>query len=280
MKLVIVLATTATTALTVSAQAQTFGRAVSGDGDLNLTSYINAFDTAGGGTAFSSLADGFQIYERGVSPSIPFNLADDSAGSFGGDVIGIVKTADTDPFFGVSDTDNGDTSGPVSAQFVFDVSSATTDLFISADIAAMGDFESVDSFVISYAFGSDALTPLFTAVFFDTGEEEGTASGPGAMDGTPTGNPALLYTLDSGTEVSLNDPLAIDGVLLTNEFATFSSSLLTPTAGTLTIDITVDTDGGEGFAFRNLTIAIPEPGSFLLFGAGLGLLTTRRKRYA
>ena len=50
----------------------------------NLTSFNNL------APAFSSAGDGFQKYQRGVSPTIPFSVLDDSDGSFPPDSLGII----------------------------------------------------------------------------------------------------------------------------------------------------------------------------------------------
>ena len=117
-----------------------------GGTSLNLTSFNNPFDGA-----FGSAGDGFQVYQRFVSPSIPFALLDDSETIFTADTLGIIEESDTEPFFGVVDTVNGDNpGGAVSASWVFDVS-GFTDLSLAIDIAAMGDFESSDTFSFSVA---------------------------------------------------------------------------------------------------------------------------------
>lgn len=114
---------------------------LTGDADINLTNFTQ--DSTAGWNA----GDGFDIFQRGVSPTIPFALADDSAGSFEPDALGIVDADDTNPFFGVVDTQNSNNNGPVSAEWTFDISGAA-DPYISVDLAAMGDFESSDDYVI------------------------------------------------------------------------------------------------------------------------------------
>ena len=94
---------------------------------------------------FGSSGDAFGIFARGISDSIPFSLQDDSVSVFTADTLGIIGETDSDQFFGIVDTENGDNSGPVAAEWVFDISGAS-DLSLSIDMAAMGDFESSDSF--------------------------------------------------------------------------------------------------------------------------------------
>ena len=88
-----------------------------GSASQNLVSFTD--DPA---IPFTSAGDGFNKFQRGVSPSIPFAVADDSAGSYPPDNLGVIKTGNTDEFFGIVDTNNGDTLGrDVVATWVFDV---------------------------------------------------------------------------------------------------------------------------------------------------------------
>ncbi|MEN7344197.1 MAG: hypothetical protein AAAFM81_14700, partial [Pseudomonadota bacterium] len=199
------------------------------DGDsVNLLSYDNPFTDA-----FSSAGDGFQIYQRGVSPTIPFSLVDDSISVFPTDTLGIVDELDTAPFFGATDTDNNDTTGPVSATWVFDVMGAS-DLALSIDFAAMGDFETSDTLVVTYQFDGGTTETAFTM----TVDEAAT----------------LDYTLASGTVVTLSDPAAIQGTFLDNTFQTFSAPLAGEGAE-LTVTLTIETNGGsEALALRNIAV--------------------------
>ena len=70
-----------------------------GSSSQRLISFTNPF--AG---AFSSAGDGFQVYQRLVSPSIPFAVLDDSLTIFPADSLGIIGEADADTFFGIVDT--------------------------------------------------------------------------------------------------------------------------------------------------------------------------------
>ena len=206
---------------------------------VNLVSFDNAY-----ADAFSSSGDGAQVYQRGVSPSIPFAVLDDTLVTFPGDTLGIVDDTDADPFFGVTDTLNDDNpTGEVSATWVFDIA-GQDDLTVSIDLAAMGDFESDDSFVFEASIdGAEAVT-LFEAV----ADEDG----------------ALTYTLADGTQVSLDDPLSVGGIALSNELTEFAAAI-EGTGAELTLNFRAVTDGGsEGFAFRNIVVKsgadIEEPG--------------------
>jgi hypothetical protein len=115
---------------------------------------------------FTSNADGFQKFQRGVSVTIPFAVLDDSAGTFPPDTLGIIKTGNTDEFFGIVDTNNPDTGGSdVVSTWVFDISGASN-LFLAIDMGAMGDFEAAsDFFNWSYSIdGSPAQTAFQSSV--------------------------------------------------------------------------------------------------------------------
>jgi len=204
-----------------------------GSASQNLTSFTNPWNGA-----FSSLGDGFQKYQRGVSATIPFALADDSLSIFTGDSHGVIKEGNTDVFFGAADTVNGDTSGPVSATWVFDVSGASG-LGLSIDIGAMGDFESNDTFVWTYSL--DGGVPQ--TAFENTVDEAG----------------SYTYTLEGGSSFTLNDPILVNGMILTNDLVTFSTTLI-GTGSELTITFTADTNGGsEAFVFQNLVVTSGNP---------------------
>jgi predicted extracellular nuclease len=160
---------------------------------------------------------------------------DDSAGSFPGDTQGIIKTGNTDEFFGIVDTNNGDTGGrDVVATWIFDITGAPG-IELSIDMGAMGDFESSDWFEWAYSIDGG----LTEVAFASTVDEAGSHT----------------YTLESGTVVTLNDPMLMNGVVLTNDLAPFS----TPLRGTgteLTLTLTANTNGGsEAIAFQNLILA-------------------------
>lgn len=220
-------------------------RDLSSDGPLNVISF---------GTdapAFSSPGDGFEIFQRGVSPSIPFAVLDDSAIGFPTDSLGIVTEANTAPFFGVTDTINADNAGGVAynATWQFAVGGAT-DLNVSIDMGAMGDFEASDTFMWSYSFDGGPATPLFDLVVDEAG--------------------ARTYTLAGGAAFTLNDPIDVGAAPLSNVLQAVSA----PIAGsgeTLSLTLTASTDGGsEAVVFQNLVIsqggggAGPLPGDLVI----------------
>ncbi|MEM7610593.1 MAG: endonuclease/exonuclease/phosphatase family protein [Pseudomonadota bacterium] len=195
---------------------------------IGLLSYDNPSTDA-----FSSPGDGFQIYQRGFSGSIPFSVLDDSLVTFTSDTLGIIDDNNLNPFFGATDTVNGDNAGPVTATWVFDVSGGS-DLALLVDIGAMGDFETSDTFTFSYSFDGGAASDAISIVVDEAGSVD--------------------YVLASGTMVSLDDPMTIDGVALTNVLQTFAAGL-EGSGDELTITFTASTDGGsEALAFQNLRI--------------------------
>ncbi|MFN3165529.1 MAG: PEP-CTERM sorting domain-containing protein [Phycisphaeraceae bacterium] len=249
-------------------QAQIAGAIRPGDdlGGLNLVSYTNPWQATVAGfefdSFFSSGADGFNIYKRGTSQSVPFALADDSISVFPTDSQGIIDENDTDPFFGIVDTWNIDTENPptdgntgpydpVTATWVFDISSATADVEVTIDLAAMGDFEADDSFTFSVGLDAGPVSQVGALTFLDT-------------DGGTT-LPGVDYTLANGTTVTtLDDPMQFNGTTLTNVFATFSLGTIagSASASTLTLELSANANGGsEAVALRN--IIIDEPGTVL-----------------
>jgi predicted extracellular nuclease len=183
---------------------------------------------------FSSPADGFTKFRRGVSPSIPFAVLDDSLVIFPGDRFGIIKDGNTDEFFGVADTVNNDTSGPVTATWVFNITDATK-LALSINMGAMGDFESADVFRWDYSIDGGPVTTIFQNTVNEAGSH--------------------TYTLEGGGMFTLNDPMLVDGTILTNDLATFTK----PLAGTgsfLTLSLTAETNGSdEAFVFQDIVIS-------------------------
>ena len=201
--------------------------------------------------AFGSPADGFQVFQSGVSPTIPFALVDDSFSVFPADTSGIVDNSPDSPgfrsdaWFGIVDTENPDNpSGEATATWMFDISGAVG-LEVSVDIAAIGSFDEEDSFVWTYSIDGSAPEELFTSSV----DEGGT----------------LTYTLADGDTFTVDDPLLVtnaqdETTLLTNEFQTISS-LLSSTGDTLTLMLTAISNGddaasfaSEAYAFDNILI--------------------------
>ncbi|SFI97387.1 hypothetical protein SAMN05216258_111143 [Albimonas pacifica] len=213
---------------------------LTGAADVNLVSYANAFTDA-----FSSSGDGAQIYDRDASASIPFAVLDDSLATFPADALGIVDDTNLDPFFGVTDTVNGDNpTGEVEATWVFDIA-GQDDLSVSLDLGAMGDFEADDAFAFEVSIDDGPATTLFEAV----ADEDG----------------ALTYRLAGGAEIALDDPLTVEGIALSNELTQFAKAI-EGTGSQLTLTFRGATDGGsEAFAFQNIVVrsgaTIEQPGA-------------------
>jgi len=194
---------------------------------FNLIDYQNSYTGA-----FSSGGDGFQKYQRGVSVSIPYSVLDDTT-TYTSDELGIVNSSNNEEFFGITDTKNGDNSGDVVSSWVFDIN-GKTDLGLQIDIGAMGDFESSDVFIITASIDGAPAVEVFNTI------TDGSAS--------------LTYTLESGKTVSLNDPLMINGTVLSN-ILTPVRAAISGNGSELTIRLTAYADGGsEAFVMQNLQV--------------------------
>ncbi len=245
--------------------------------ELGLVSYTNSTYTYSGpglgtnasfvapGTATTSwvAGDSFWPLNRGnVGPNnvgMPFNISDDSVAgaagntTFAADVLGFAGQWLDNGFFGVTDTENPVNSGFINADFVFDIS-GYSNLSISLDMIAMGDFELADQFIFAYHIDGGPFTVLWSI----TADEAA----------------SLNYTMDSGAVVTLDDPLVVGSTYLTDFFQTFTANIA-GTGSLLTIRFAAVTDGNEGFGFDNLRI-VPEPSSLGLLALG-GLALIRRR---
>ena len=235
--LILISILTPSIAFTATPQAQAAPTVIAydmvGSASQNLISFTDDPDIP-----FGSAGDGFNKFQRGVSSSIPFAVLDDSAGSYPPDNLGIIKTGNTDEFFGVVDTNNPNTGGSdVVATWVFNISGAAN-LSLSIDMGAMGDFEASptgDFFNWSYSIDGG---PAQTA--FQSSVDEAASQ---------------TYTLESGTEVTLNDPLLVNGVLLNNNLQT-QTATLNGTGSQLTLILTANFNGGdEAAAYQNIVIS-------------------------
>lgn len=229
------------------------------DGGGQFISRVITPDNSGNNGAFStSIFDVFGITNRTVNN----DFADDSAGSFPPDTFGVLKTGKTDNVFGVEDLQNGDNSaGGGTATWTVDIS-GLTDLSIAIDFAAMGDMEGGDN-----------------SHLFRVSIDGGTAQTVFDIDSDDSA--AQNYVLESGTLVTLNDPLfeSISGTFLSNDFVTLSNSIA-GTGSTLTIEYIagINNGGNEVFVFDNIVVSgIPTPGAAAVLGLG-GLVAARRRR--
>ena len=215
--------------------------------------------SATGGTFPSSIFDVFGIVDRTVN----FDFADDSlinnsdADTMNDDSFGIFPPSKTDMFLGFADTTNGDNdSGEVSVTWT--VSAAgMTNLNLSFEIAAMGDFEASDILTFTASFDGGPEETLVTSTFEDT----------------PDGQ-MFTYTLDDGslamapfsTDMFINDPFVVDGQLVINELQSFTFPI-TGTGSQLTLTLNYDTNGtGEPMAIDNVSVTSGGGGGPVLKG--------------
>jgi MYXO-CTERM domain-containing protein len=249
--------------------------------DIGLIGYTNN-QIVGNGTTngrmsdtwtyanFASFGDAFNPMSRGsLGPfttgggqvGMPFGVSDDSVTAatgnsvFAGDTSGFAGAAfGRNGFFGATDTVNGTVDTGV-ATFTFDTTGATS-LFVSIDFIAMGDFESNDVFLFEYAVDAGPFQSLFVSSVDEAGSQN--------------------YLMDSGAVVTLNDPLAINGITLDDNWRRIVGAI-SGVGSTLTIRFSGTTDGGsEAFGFDNIVVT-PTPGALGLFGLA-GLVGARRRR--
>ena len=208
--------------------------------------YTNNFSNA-----FSSNQDGFQIYQQAVDLNIPLALLDQSTVN-ASDNLGIVKSANNKPFFGIVDTVNPDNpTNDAIASWKINIANLSAITFLT-DIAAMGDFESNDRFEWRYSIDNNPFISLFQGVTNESTFQD--------------------YNLDLGNSITLNDPLTVNSIRLNNEFSTFTSSILA-TGNLLTLELNAKTNGGrEVLAFQNVAIqaqtmavSVSEPKTGVIF---------------
>tara|TARA_B100000446_G_C10549460_1_gene339737 strand:+ start:424 stop:1380 length:957 start_codon:yes stop_codon:yes gene_type:complete len=206
----------------------------------------------------SVIDDNFGVLQQGLQP-LSNQLLDQSRTS--NDELGIIiEDEDFSPFFAIQDLQNThNPNGTGQAKWLFDIS-GTDSLEIQLDIAAMGDFEISDWFRWSYQIDDNPLYPLFK-IETDTTQEHS-------------------YQLASGANVTLNDPLFLNGAPLHNDFTRFTAPLIS-SGNQLKLTLDAQQNGGnEVLAFRNIGVtgqftpsvaatAIPLPTSATLLISGL-----------
>ncbi|MFN0138217.1 MAG: PKD domain-containing protein [Phycisphaerae bacterium] len=216
------------------------GNEIAGD-DFDFTRTFTSFNQTPAAGTFVSAGDGFQIFQRGVSASIPFSLLDDTNAGFPNDNLGIVNSKKLDAWFGINDLDNNENlSGSGTVVWTFDIT-GETDLEVMVDIAAMGDFEANDSGASSrddydWTYSIDGSGPVDLL--------------PGAVNEAVDNT---VHTLESGRLITLNDALFVDGVQMNNIFRTFRKPLV-GTGSTLTITLNCLNDSDEPYVFDNLFV--------------------------
>ena len=227
-------------AMEVDAQTPVFTDTFDAAPTNGATRVLAPDNSATGGIFSDDNFDVFGIVDRTVNGF----FADDSVAN-GGDSLGIIPPSKTDLFLGFQDTSNSDNpnaGGEVSATWT--VSTAgMTDLSLSFEIAVMGDFESSDVLSFTASFDGGAEEVLFTSEVDTTG--------------------SFTYTFDDGSTVVLDDPLTINGQIVTNVFQNFSFPI-TGTGSQLTLTLNYDTDAeSEVHAIDNLLVTGGEGGDVL-----------------
>lgn len=246
-----VIAIAAVAAVAGAAQAQILVDDFDGNGQFGSRNI-----TPAGGAPFGSIFDVFGIVDRNIN----FDFADDST-TFAADSFGVLKSFQTSNVFGVEDLDNSSNPGGTgSVTWTVDIT-GLTDLSLSIDMGAMGDFESGDN---SYGFSVSIDGGTFQNIF--------------SIDADDTID--HNYVLESGTVVNIDDPLVLNGTdIIDNDITTFTGAIA-GAGSTLTIqfDAGANNGGSEVFLFDNIVVnGVPTPGAAVLAGVA-GLAATRRRR--
>lgn len=226
--------------LMVLAMANAFafgGAAVTDGADDYLTQ--NLPNTIG----YIEAHDAFGIYDRSID-NLPYDILDDSISVYPADYQGIVDELDMAPFFAVCDTVNGIGSDTEVATWTFDIT-GLTNLGISIDMAAMGDFEAEDILSFTAKIDNGPEQVIFQNTVNEAGE--------------------YTYTMAGGSSYPYPDPMLMNGVLLNNNFQT----LVEPVSGSgsvLTLTFSGIMNGSaEAFAFRNVLVdsfEFPDPNTY------------------
>jgi hypothetical protein len=254
------LVTTVFACSALSSSAEVIGRAVSDAPDIFLS--FNQLDAD-----YDVPGDMFGVRSRGFPdapdcfecPGLPLTILDQTFDLFDArptDSLGIIRSEDFAPFFGVVDTVNMIGNDWNTAVWTFDTAGAAA-LRISADMAAMGDFEAgnmeaprQDAFVFDYALDGGPYEILFES----------------SVDTEISQDYEMELPHPDHPIIALEDPLSINGVTLSNVFQTVSAELSVG-GSQLQIRFRAITDGGEvAFAFRNLIVEAIEGGGEGLAG--------------
>ena len=205
------------------------------DTPLNLNSETITVDMA-----FMNFGDIFGVTNANTDApdNTPFAVVDDSdntcATFFPNDNNGVVPCTYPNLFFAMSDTENPNNMGPVSADWEFDISGAANLTSISIDMSAMGDFEASDHFVWSYSIDGGAFTDIFDMMANE------------AINAT--------YTMADGDMFTYNDPMEVNGTVLLNTLTTFTANV-NGSGNTLTLHLEgMGNGGGEAMAWGNIVI--------------------------
>ena len=198
---------------------------LTGAAPVNLVSFTD--DPA---IPFTSAGDGFNVFQRGVSPTIPFDLLDDSL-VVPGRHAGHHRRNDLDPFFGVVDTRQRRHAGPG-----------------HRDVGVR--HQRCERPRLSHRHRRDgrlrgARTPSI-------GATRSTPAHPAVLARCRRGRVAH-YTMAGGAVVTLNDPIELGAVELSNVLQPVTPARRP--GSQLTLTLTADTDGGgEAVVFQNIVI--------------------------
>ncbi|MGB0743599.1 MAG: lamin tail domain-containing protein, partial [Opitutales bacterium] len=225
-------------------------------GEINLSSTSNVY-TVGTEPGITSPADAFGITDN-VTIGGPFSFWDatvlDTAavGNFPSDVLGL-GGINTTAFWGMDDPDGGsDVVANNNATWSFDFGTPESLQSIQIDIAAMGDYEAGDGFIIEAQLDGGGYQTIFQGItnedidhtyrLFDDG-----VTAPTLPD------PLEIYIDGSGTAAGILDKA--DSA--TGDFDTYTSILFSGQSAT-TVDVRIrwdgTTSGGEPMGFDNISI--------------------------
>ena len=230
----------------------------------NGATRVLSIDNSANGGRFGSFFDVFGIVDRNVNG----DFADDSvinnsdADPDNDDTFGLVKPEKTDLFLGFADTLNGDNPDPDgNVSVTWTVSTAgLTDLSLSFDIAAMGDYEATDTLTFTASFDGGAAETLITSTFIDTPDDETFTY---TLD---DGSLAIPFDPDDADPTNIKDPFVVDGQLVINEFQTFSFPI-TGSGSELTLTLNYATNGSsEPLAIDNVSVTSGGDGTPVLLG--------------
>ncbi|QQE13654.1 hypothetical protein JD969_09395 [Planctomycetota bacterium] len=221
--------------------------------------------------SFTSNFDAWGVYN--FASGAP-RMSDQSAT---GGTVGLISSYDNNPFFGIVDSINNDTTQPPTIEFAIDISGAESISF-SIDMGAYGGFEeSGSSFdYVKWQYNIDGGT---TKTLFDI---------------KPIDEESATYYFDNGSTVDIGSPLSFidsetgETVILNNGYRNISEQTgglntyktdIEGTGETLYIQLIARVDGSkEVYAFDNLEVTVaPEPGSTSLASLALLLMLTRRQ---
>jgi hypothetical protein len=215
-----------------------FDTVVVGGKNLSFVPVPNLANSPAGPGAFSTSGDLWGV----VNESINDDVLDDSLNDIFDD-FGVLPENFDGNAFAAEDLLNPDNpSGTASATWTFNIA-GFTDVRLSLRAAAMGNFETAacttppcfpDQYVFRASVDGSAPVVLFSAAANET--------------------VSRTYTLTRGVQVTIPDPLSMNGVLLSNAFQTFTSGIL-QSGTTLTLTLSGQGEGSEEvFIFDDIVL--------------------------